>query len=306
LAKNSLAIAMALLLSLQVVVALVTPQQVPLLVDFSSTGRHSAARPAEHASSNSNSGLAVWVVHSSQQVFENDTQQAITTTTTSAAAGPLVDWAAQRGEAEHMQLAMRWSGTGPLNISVKLNSDGDNGVGAPGSVDGSGQTLSLPSQWLTARQVGQVWVNATFTADPRGPGWWPDPLLPLADTQTMTLEPNQTAAVWLTVRVPVDAQPGQYAGSMSIVSEPTTTTPTNNNSTNNTANIIADKGGSGGGADVGMQQPILVDVALSLKVWNITLTPVALSTFSTFFQFQFQSHPFGADRPSQIRGALEP
>lgn len=257
---------------------------------------------AEHASSSSSS-LAVWVVHSSQQVFENDTQQA--TTTTTAAAAPLVDWAAQRGEAEHIQLAMRWSGTRPLNITVKLDgSDGDGGVGARGSIDGSGQKLSLPSQWLTARQVGQVWVNATFTADPRGPGWWPDPLLPLPETQMTTLEPNQTAAVWLTVRVPVDAEPGQYAGSMSIISVPTNTTTTTTNTTNTNNNV--NERGAGAGADAGMEQPISVDVALSLTVWNITLTAVPLSTFSTFFQFQFQSHPFGADSPSQIRGALEP
>lgn len=44
-------------------------------------------------------------------------------------------------------------------------------------------------------------------------GWWPDPLLPRA---TCDLKAGQTQPVWVTVRVPADAKPGDYQGKVRL------------------------------------------------------------------------------------------
>jgi len=73
---------------------------------------------------------------------------------------------------------------------------------------------------ITARFVGCV-PSAKNT-----PGWpdvlriapasYPDPLL--LDPE-VTLEPRQTQSVWITVRVPADARPGEYSGSVTLATE---------------------------------------------------------------------------------------
>ena len=193
--------------------------------------------------------VRAWVAPAAQQVFEE-------------AEGPrggealAVDWAAQRGEAEHAQVALR-SFNGTLDGVT---------VGFGGAA----------AAWLSARQVGQLWCNATFVSPPRGVGWWPDPLLPLDDGPRMQVAPGQTAALWLTAAVPADAEPGTHRGTATVSYH-----------------------SAAGELDT-------VHLAISIEVWNLTLPNIADSRFTSFFQFQYQHHPFGADRPSQIRGDLQP
>jgi hypothetical protein len=194
--------------------------------------------------------VRAWVVPAAQQVFEElEGPQA---------GGALtIDWAAQRGESEHAQVALR-SFNGTLNdVTVRFG-------GAAGA-------------WLSARQVGQLWCNATFVSPPRGVGWWPDPLLPLGgNSPRMQVALGQTAALWLTAAVPVSARPGTHGGIATVSYQ------------------------SAEG------NPETVHLDISIVVWNLTLPNIANSRFSSFFQFQYQHQPFGANRPTEIRGDLQP
>ena len=222
-----------------------------------------------------------WVAPAGQQIFEEATAPV-----DSALA---VDWAAQRGEAEHAQLVLR-SFNGTLD-AVDVTFSGE------------------LAPWLSVRQVGQVFCNATFVSPPRGSGWWPDPLLPMFGTTNVTapqqlcqevdqmvrqgrinrtaaerlkasikadlagplppdrsrpsivqVAPGQTAALWLTLAVPLDASPGRYTATAAVVWQ---------------------------------GQAIPVTVHISATVWNLTLPPLGQSAFTTFFQFQYQSETRG-------------
>ena len=89
---------------------------------------------------------------------------------------------------------------------------------------------------------------------------------------------GQTTALWLTVAVPTDATPGVYSA---------------------VAVVEGQEHGLRAGAVV------QVSIPLQLEVWDLELPSLAESSFSNFFQFQFQPHPFGAVG-AQIRGVLEP
>lgn len=225
--------------------------------------------------------VQTWAVPSGQQIFEEAAAPFDSTLT--------VDWAAQRGEAEHAQLALR-------SFNDTLNAV---------DVTFSGEL----APWLSVRQVGQVFCNATFVSPPRGAGWWPDPLLPMFDTTNVTaaqqlcqevdhmvrqgrinssaaerlkasieadlagplppdrsrpsivqIAPGQTAALWLTLAVPLDASPGRYTATATVIWR-------------------------------GQATPVTVH--LSATVWNLTLPPLGQSAFTTFFQFQYQSQTRG-------------
>jgi hypothetical protein len=141
--------------------------------------------------------------------------------------------------------------------------------------------------WLSARQVAQVFCNATFVDPPRGAGWYPDPLLPLYETfnasptrgkrhSIVEILPGQSQALWLTLSVPRNTTPGRYNGVV----------------------VIRCKNGS-----VPVEE---ITINTTVLVWNITLPALAESQFTSFFQFQYQHHPFGADRPGNVRGDLLP
>jgi hypothetical protein len=186
----------------------------------------------------------------------------------------VVDWAAQQGEAEHTQLALRYykpvvpGALGSLfNLTVRFGT-------VEASADG---TLSLPTEWLSARHVGQLFTNATFVRSPRGAGWWPDPLLPIEPAVGVTIVAGQTTALWLTVSVPSNASPGNYTPATVTVSA----------------------------VDRAHGTTITTSASLRLEVWNLRLKTLAESSFTNFFQFQYQAHPYGADNPARIRGVLE-
>lgn len=63
----------------------------------------------------------------------------------------------------------------------------------------------------------EKWYRKTPTSAPGCDGWsglWSDPLLP---TDTLTLQPNQTQAVWITWSVPKKAPPGDYLGKIELL-----------------------------------------------------------------------------------------
>lgn len=212
--------------------------------------------------------VRVWVMAAVDQVFEESVGPQY-----QAPASLAVDWAAQRGESEHVQLAMRSYGGSFQNITVATTPNHVRHVQQ--NEQAKRFVGSIPAKWISARQIGQVFTNTTFVAPPRGSGWWPDPLLPL---NGMHVENSMAGAVWLTVSVPSDAVPGIYSCSVLL----------------------------SGVYNGSMSRGLLYTVNTTLEVWNLTLKPLSESTFSTFFQFQYQTHPFGATSPSQIRGALEP
>jgi hypothetical protein len=186
----------------------------------------------------------------------------------------VVDWAAQQGEAEHTQLALRYykpvlpGALGSLfNLTVRFGT-------VEASADG---TLRLPTEWLSARHVGQLFTNATFVRSPRGAGWWPDPLLPIEPDVGVTVVAGQTTALWLTLSVPSNASPGNYTPATVTVSA----------------------------VDRTHGATIATSASLVLEVWNLRLKTLAESSFTNFFQFQYQAHPYGADNSAKIRGVLE-
>ncbi|MDR1141663.1 MAG: DUF4091 domain-containing protein [Planctomycetaceae bacterium] len=63
----------------------------------------------------------------------------------------------------------------------------------------------------------EKWYRKTPTFAPGCDGWsglWSDPLLP---TDTLTLQPNQTQAAWITWSVPKNAPPGDYLGKIELL-----------------------------------------------------------------------------------------
>ena len=128
---------------------------------------------------------------------------------------------------------------------------------------------TFPIHWLSERHVGQLFTNSTFVAPPRGPGWWPDPLLQIGPTG-VTVIAGQTTALWITVSVPSDAEPGNYSEISAVYSE----------------------------------QGLAANISFQLEVWRLQLPTLSKAAFNNFFQFQFQPHPFDAS-PSEIRGVLD-
>eukprot|EP01043_Picozoa_sp_COSAG02_P092781 COSAG02_NODE_29365_length_570_cov_1.747346_1_plen_120_part_01 len=92
----------------------------------------------------------------------------------------------------------------------------------------------------------------------------------------MQVAHGQTAALWFTAAVPVDARTGAHDGTAAVSYR----------------------------SAEGITEAIHLDMGIT--VWNLTLPNIADSRFSSFFQFQYQHQPFGADRPNDIRGDLQP
>ena len=220
--------------------------------------------------------MRAWVAPASQPVFEEAAPEI------QPGAPLVIDWAAQQGEAEHAQLAVRYyspvgSAAGMLrNITIQfaVPSAAAGGGGSEGEVDDG--TMELPVAWLSARHVGQVIANSTFVAPPRGAGWYPDPLLPIISSTGVTVPADLSAALWLTLSVPGNARPGNYSGRATLR-----------------------------GIDSSSATAVCVVVALRAEVWDLQLPSLATAAFQNFWQFQFQPHPFGARYPAQIRGVLD-
>jgi len=99
-----------------------------------------------------------------------------------------------RNEAESFQIAVR----GPTDSSFK--------VSANSTSDG------LSVRWF---QVGLVKVDHIYSNPQGGPGWWPDPLLPLAES-TAFFPANTTSAIWIDVRSTAGTRPGNFSVTINL------------------------------------------------------------------------------------------
>lgn len=113
---------------------------------------------------------------------------------------------AARNESESAQIVLMPPGDKPLR-NVRITSSPL--TGPEGSVISADHV-----QW---QQIGYVHLGEQAKGHPfirrTAPGWWPDPLLPVA---RFDVEPGWTQPVWVTVTVPPDAVPGAYTGSLTI------------------------------------------------------------------------------------------
>ncbi|NOZ20380.1 MAG: DUF4091 domain-containing protein [Planctomycetes bacterium] len=77
--------------------------------------------------------------------------------------------------------------------------------------------IDYPTSYYRSSQP--PWYRLYPKAPPRSDGWagnWPDPLKPY---KPFDLAANQSQPVWITLRVPEDAAPGEYNGSVAIKTE---------------------------------------------------------------------------------------
>ncbi|MDR0337793.1 MAG: DUF4091 domain-containing protein [Planctomycetaceae bacterium] len=77
----------------------------------------------------------------------------------------------------------------------------------------------VPVDYPTNYYITKIekWYRKTPTSAPDCDGWsglWSDPLLP---TDTLTLQPNQTQAAWITWSIPKNAPPGDYLGKVELL-----------------------------------------------------------------------------------------
>jgi hypothetical protein len=150
--------------------------------------------------------LLHWVEDSLKKVFQD---QGPSPDATSA-----ISLCAARNEREDAQLCLRSSG-GIRECRVQVS-----------DLAGPGGAL-IPAACVTADFVGYVplWVNTADNGNGehiirRAPGYFPDPFL---EWPVVSLYPDQTQPVWLTVAVPTDAAPGQYQGTVTVTADGETT-----------------------------------------------------------------------------------
>ncbi len=152
--------------------------------------------------------LAVWPVNAIVKVFQDDVPPR---------GAPAARMSAARNEAEPIQLAVR--SAGPLEgvrveVEPPANARGerltDLEVGVVGYVPIDHKTNYYQSQ-------SPSWHRKYPTAPGACDGWpgmWPDPLLPRSD---LDLRADSTQPVWVTVKVPKTAPPGDYTGRVRFV-----------------------------------------------------------------------------------------
>lgn len=114
--------------------------------------------------------------------------------------------AAARNEAESAQVVLLPASGRPLrNVRLKPSPL----TGPSGAVIGADQV-----RW---QQVGYVRLGEHAKGHPfirrAAPGWWPDPLLPVA---RFDVEPGWSQPAWVTVTVPPDAAAGTYKGFITV------------------------------------------------------------------------------------------
>jgi hypothetical protein len=185
-----------------------------------------------------------WVEYSAKNVMEFDRPptRAASEKLAGSSAVVMVLAAAMAGETEHRQLVGRLPPACSVpvhNVSIVFEQDPSAGA----------TTSPMPLSWLRWRQ--QVYVNCTAGGEqPFTPGWFPDPVMtPLAGG--VSLLPNTTASLWVTVAVPRMASSGTYSA-VGVVKTPSSE---------------------------------LLRFEISQQVWPIELPSLAESRFGTAFQF---------------------
>ncbi len=161
------------------------------------------------------SQLAMWQVPAVEKVFPDDPAPANSLSGNQAAAE--VDVALARNERETLQLAVR---SGRAIEGVRLEVDAPVGPGGAKldrfEVNVVGYVpVDHPTSYYHSKTP--PWHRKFPKSQPRCDGWpgmWPDPLLP---SDTFTLAPNATQAVWVTFATDKDTPSGDYRGRVRFV-----------------------------------------------------------------------------------------
>ncbi len=94
----------------------------------------------------------------------------------------------------------------PFQVVLWSASGGSCSVSPPDF--GAGETVTLHSV---------EYVSVTTPSDSGGStGLWPDPLLPLAEGEALTLAAGENTPLWITVRIPEATAPGDYSGTLGV------------------------------------------------------------------------------------------
>ena len=83
--------------------------------------------------------------------------------------------------------------------------------------------FASPSARISAQNVRLFWENYVFVAHPSGNRrllrlWWPDALIPPELQKDTSLAPHRSRVLWINVRVPQDAAPGDYTSAITVSS----------------------------------------------------------------------------------------
>jgi Glycoside hydrolase 123 N-terminal domain/Glycoside hydrolase 123, catalytic domain len=139
--------------------------------------------------------------------------------------GTEVNLSAARDESQSFQIVVSGASSGISNANVKIS-----------DLEGPGKEV-IPRTSFTLYREKYVYVSASSpnwggTNKPKGPGWYPDALIPFTDPETgkplsgatLTAVPFNVKAgnnqpIWVDLLVPQNAVPGQYTGSYTVTSD---------------------------------------------------------------------------------------
>jgi hypothetical protein len=108
-----------------------------------------------------------------------------------------------RNEWESFQIALVPLSGEAVKVSVRAS-------------DLAGPSATIPAGQMQVRLVGNVPAADHLTAG-AAKRLWPDILTPaLADTQTIDVPADGTRALWVSIKVPAEARPGEYAGTIAL------------------------------------------------------------------------------------------
>lgn len=140
-------------------------------------------------------GLGVDVVNSMERIFH---------TRPYAKQGGSIELTAARNERENFQLVLFTGKDAVRDITVRASEFRN----AEGKV--------LPASIWELYREGYAIADPVGYPNCNGVGDYPDPLYPLAP---LSLEPMQVRAVWAGFKVPADAAPGDYTGTVTVSAE---------------------------------------------------------------------------------------
>lgn len=132
------------------------------------------------------------------QIWSAPTVEKVLQTMAVPVTGSPIRIAAARGEFEPFQIVVQSPAAQSLSVSVSTFQKGADALPAP-----------------SIHRVDYVSITAAHDHYDR-PGPWPDPLWPLDSGDTFQFPANQNQPLWFTIRVPWDAAPGVYQGTVTI------------------------------------------------------------------------------------------